>query len=258
MLRNLHNYDIMYIMKNNLIDKKEILSLDNRGIQSSFNEYVCEYEKRSKRTKTKFLIHRARVGDCVLLNVDQNKMPYLPKRWYVLNDKNEIIPEGLGVFSVDFEDFDSIYKLEEKLIELCREIYVHLGFATMVDNMRLLNCFDLNNKVYRQRQEDSQILNWAVKLAYNQNKNVYLGRGLSSGGAGYLYDYNSRYMKYYEYGEVLSHIISQGAKFEICPVITLKETTAIYIGNGTKKRPYKIFEGSYEEYYQEWNRIQYF
>ena len=233
---------------------------DNFAIQkeNSFSEYVWEYEKREKRKKEKFLIHRARVGDCVWLDIDQKRRPYLPKRWYVLNDKNEIVPEGLGIFSVDFEDFDNIYKLEEKLIELCRKIYIHLGLGTMVDNMRLLNCFDLNNRVYRTRQEDIRIQSWAVKLAYNKNKKIYLATGFSIGGAGYLYDCNSDYMKYYEYGEVLKHIISEGVDFEICPVITLKETTAISRGNGSIKRPFEIFEGSTEEYYQEWQRIHVF
>ena len=187
-----------------------MLSMENDFViqkEDNFSEYVCEYEKRNKNKKEKFLIHRARIGECVWLDIDQKRMPNLPKRWYVLNDRNEIIPEGLGVFSVDFEAFDSIYKLEEKLIELCREIYVHLGFATMVDNMRLLNCFDLNNRVYRKRQEDTLIENRAVKFAYNQNKKIYLATGFSVGGAGYLYDYNSSYMKYYEYGKFLAILL---------------------------------------------------
>ena len=44
-------------------------------------------------------------------------------------------------------------------------------------------------------------------VRYNQNKKIYLATGLSSGGAGYLYDYNSSYMKYYEYGKFLAILL---------------------------------------------------
>ena len=37
--------------------------------ENNFSEYVCEYEKRNKNKKEKFLIHRARVGDCVWLDI---------------------------------------------------------------------------------------------------------------------------------------------------------------------------------------------
>lgn len=218
--------------------------------EDSLSSHICTFDKTEKHIKPKFLIHKADVGDCIEIFPRKEQKQYVPKRWYVINHKNEIIPEGLGTnwFSTQTIpiEFSTLKYCEERLLWECRDLIArsYCNFGSLIKGIRLLSCLDVNEKVYcNLEQENFTIQNLAVQLACTHNEDVSLVERypLQANIGGHIRGFEfSRTSPYPQ------------ALLNVCPVITLDEKAKVYRGNGSIKKPYVIEMGEAEEYYKEW------